>query len=74
MVETSDRFTDIQLNIKLVKDSEWKLDLDLFMVVKKKYEKDQDACVNLLASYLRPFDYYFHPTYDGIVIATHYTG
>ena len=30
--------------------------------------------VNLLASDLRPFDHYFPPTYDGIVITTHYTG
>ena len=30
--------------------------------------------VNLLASDRRPLDYYFPPTYDGIVIATHYTG
>ena len=30
--------------------------------------------VYLLASDQQPFDYYFPPTYDGIVIATHYTG
>ena len=41
MVETSDRFTDGHLNTKLVDDTEWwKLDLDIFMVVHKKYEKD----------------------------------
>ena len=45
MVETSDRFTDGQLNTNLVDNSKWKLDLDLFMIVQKKYEKDQDACV-----------------------------
>ena len=33
MVETSDRFTDGQLNTKLVDDAEWKLDLYLVMVV-----------------------------------------
>ena len=43
MVKTSDRFTDGQLNTNLVDDSEWKLDLDLFMVTQKKYEKDRDA-------------------------------
>ena len=43
MVKTSDRFTDGQLNIKLVEDVEWKLYLDMFMVVQEKYEKDQDA-------------------------------
>ena len=42
MVKTSDRFTDGQLNTNLVDDAEWKLDLDLFMVVQKNYEKDQD--------------------------------
>ena len=45
MVETSDRFTNGQLNTKIVDDAEWKLDLDLFMVVQKKYEKDQDAWI-----------------------------
>ena len=33
MVDTSDRFTNGHLNINLVDDAEWKLDLDLFMVV-----------------------------------------
>ena len=33
MVKTSDRFTNGQLNTKLVNDAEWKLDLDLFMIV-----------------------------------------
>ena len=37
MVETSDRFTDGQLNTKLVNDAERKPDLDLFMAVQKKY-------------------------------------
>ena len=45
MVETSDWFTNGRLNTKLVEKSEWKLDLDLFMVVQKKYEKDQDAWI-----------------------------
>ena len=40
MAKTSDRLTDGQLNTKLVDDAEWKLDLDLIMVVQKKYEKD----------------------------------
>ena len=43
MVETSERFNDGQLNTKLVDDTKWKIYLDLFMVVHKKYEKDQDA-------------------------------
>ena len=42
MVETSDRFKNGQLNTKLVDNAEWKLDLDMFMVVQKKYDKDQD--------------------------------
>ena len=46
MVKTSDRFTDRQLNTKLVDNAEWKLDLDLFMVVQKKYEKEQDAWID----------------------------
>ena len=33
MVETSNRFTDGQFNIKLVENAEWKLDLDLFMII-----------------------------------------
>ena len=33
MVKTSDRFTGGQLNTKLVDKAEWKLDLDLFMVL-----------------------------------------
>ena len=45
MVDTRDRFTDGHLNIKLVDDAEWKLDLDLLMAVQKKYEKDQDAWI-----------------------------
>ena len=45
MVETSDRFTCGQLNNKLIDNAQWKLDLDLFIVVHKKYEKDQDACI-----------------------------
>ena len=45
MVETSDRFTNGKLNTMLVDGAEWKLDLDLFMVVHKKYEKDQDAWI-----------------------------
>ena len=45
MVETSDRFTDRHLNTKLVDDAEWKLELDLFMVVQNNYEKDQDAWI-----------------------------
>ena len=45
MVETSDRFTNGQLNTKLVDDAKWKLDLDLFMVVQKKYDKYQDAWI-----------------------------
>ena len=45
MVETSDRFTDGQLNTKLVDDAEWKLDLDMFMVLQKNYVKDQDAWI-----------------------------
>ena len=40
MVKTSDRFTYVQMNTKLVDDAERKLDLDLFMVVQKRYEKD----------------------------------
>ena len=43
MVKTSNQFTNGKLNIKLVDDAEWKLDLDIFRVVQKKYEKDQDA-------------------------------
>ena len=43
IVETSDRFTNGQLNTKILDDAKWKLDLDLFMVVQKKYEKDQDT-------------------------------
>ena len=43
MVETSDRFTEKQLNTKIVNNTKWKLDLDLFMVVQKKYKKDQYA-------------------------------
>ena len=45
MVKTSDQFTDGQLNIKLVDDVEWKLDLYLFMVAKKNYEKDHYALI-----------------------------
>ena len=45
MVETSDRFTDRKINIKFVDNSKWKIDLDLFMVVQKKYEKDQDTWI-----------------------------
>ena len=45
MVKTSDRFTNVQLNTKLVYNAEWKLDLDMFMVVQKKYEKDPDAWI-----------------------------
>ena len=45
MVKTSDRFTYRKLNTKLVDDAKWKLDLDLFMAVQKKYEKDQDAWI-----------------------------
>ena len=41
----SDRFTGRQLDTKLVDDAKWKVDLDLFMVVKKKYEKYQDALI-----------------------------
>ena len=37
MIDTSDRFTDGQLNTKLVDDAKWKLDLDLLMVIQKKY-------------------------------------
>ena len=33
MVETSDCFTDGQMNTKLVDTAKWKLDLDLFMVL-----------------------------------------
>ena len=40
MVKTSDRFTDGQLNTNLVDNAKWKLDLDLFMVVQKNYEKE----------------------------------
>ena len=43
MVKTSDRFTNVQLNTKLVNDAKWKPDLDMFMIVQKKYKKDQDA-------------------------------
>ena len=46
MVETSDRFTDGQLNTKPVDDAKLKLDLDLFMVVQKKYDMYQDACTS----------------------------
>ena len=46
MVETSNRFTNGQLNIKLVDNTEWKLYLYPFVVVQKKYEKDQDAWIN----------------------------
>ena len=45
MVKTSDQFTDGQLNIKLVDDVEWKLDLYLFMVAQKNYEKDHYALI-----------------------------
>ena len=45
MVETRDQFTDGQMNTKLFDDAEWQLDLDLFMVVQKNYEKDQDAWI-----------------------------
>ena len=37
------RFRMEQFNIKLVDDARWKLDLDLFMFIQKKYEKDQNA-------------------------------
>ena len=43
MVDTSDWFTNRQINTKLVDDAEWKLDLDLFMFVQKNYEKNEDA-------------------------------
>ena len=45
MIETSDQFNNGQLNTKLVDDAEWKLDLDLLMVVQKKYEKNQDVWI-----------------------------
>ena len=45
MVETSDRFTDGQLKIKLVDDAKWKLDIVLFMVVHNKYKKNKDAWI-----------------------------
>ena len=45
MVQTNDRFTDGQLNIKLVDNVEWKTNLDLFMVAQKKYEKYHDAWI-----------------------------
>ena len=45
MVETTDRFTDGQINTKLVDEAKWKLDLDLFMVVQKKYENNKDAWI-----------------------------
>ena len=45
MFETSDWFTDGQLNTKLVDDAEWKIDLELFMVVQKKNKKGQDAWI-----------------------------
>ena len=46
MVKTSDRFTDGHLNTNIVDDAEWKLYLDMLMVVQNKYEKDQDAWIN----------------------------
>ena len=46
MVETSDRFTKGHLNTKLFDDTEWKLDLNLFVFVQKKYEKYQDAWID----------------------------
>ena len=45
MVETSDRFIVVQLNTKLVDNAEWKIDLDLFRVLQKKYKKDQDTWI-----------------------------
>ena len=45
MVKTSDRFTNGQINTKLVDEAKWKLDLDLFMVVQKKYENNKDAWI-----------------------------
>ena len=33
------------MNTKLIDDAERKLDLDIFMVVQKKYEKDWDAWI-----------------------------
>ena len=45
MVKTSDQFNYGQLNTKFVDDAEWKLDLDLFLVVQKKYDKYQDAWI-----------------------------
>ena len=46
MVKTIGRFADGQLNTKLVDDAEWRLDLDLFMVLQKNYEKDWDTWIN----------------------------
>ena len=45
MVETSNQFTDGKMNIKLVDDTEWKFDLDMFIVIQKKYEKYQEAWI-----------------------------
>ena len=45
VVKTSDRLTNVQLNTKLEEKSKWKVDLDLFMIVQQKYEKDQDAWI-----------------------------
>ena len=45
MADTNDRFTDVQLKIKLGDGAKWRLDLDLFMVVQKKYQKDQDVWI-----------------------------
>ena len=49
MVKTSDRFTDGKLNTKLVDDAKCKLDLDLFMVIQKKYKKYQGAWIETRA-------------------------
>ena len=45
MVKTIGRFADGQLNTKLVDDAEWRLDLDLFMVLQNNYEKDWDTWI-----------------------------
>ena len=59
MVKTSDCFTNGQLNAKLIYNAKWKLDLDLFMVVQKKYEKYQDAWIkNISRTYNLVLEHY----------------
>ena len=46
MFKTRNRFTNRQINIKLVDNAKWKLDLDMFMVVVQKFKKYQYAWID----------------------------